>query len=102
MDTASSVEEATQKMKEKIYDAVISDYMLPRKDGLEFLKELRGNGKKIPFIIFTGKGGEEVAVKALNLGADRYFNKIGDPETVYSELPHGIRKAMKTRQGSER
>jgi PAS domain S-box-containing protein len=48
--------------------------------------------------LFTGQGREEVAVKALNLGADRYVNKIGKPKTVFGELAHSIRqKADKKR-----
>jgi PAS domain S-box-containing protein len=90
VDTAGSVEEALNKLKEKEYDAVVSDYKMPCKDGLEFLEELRKSDNKIPFILFTGKGREEVAAKALNLGADQYLNKAGDSETVYHELAHNI------------
>jgi PAS domain S-box-containing protein len=94
VDTANSVEEALNKLKEKEYDAVISDYQMPGKDGLEFLEMLRKNGNTIPFIMFTGKGREEVAVKAWSLGADHYVNKIGDPETVYCELAHCLRSTV--------
>ena len=71
---------------------------MPGKNGLEFLKELRDSGNDIPFVIFTGKGREEVAIQALNLGADQYLNKGGTPETVYGELAHSIRKIV----GSDR
>jgi len=98
VDTASSVEEAKEILKRKSFDVVISDYLMPGKNGLEFLKELRNSGNGIPFIMFTGKGREEVAIKALNLGADLYFNKIGDPETVYGELAHGIHQAVETKR----
>jgi PAS domain S-box-containing protein len=93
--TASSVEEAMERLKKETFDALVSDYLMPGKDGLQFLKELRQKGNKIPFIIFTGKGREEVAIRALNLGADGYFNKIGPPETVYCELAHGIRLTVR-------
>jgi PAS domain S-box-containing protein len=92
-----SVDEALNKMKEKEYDAVVSDYQMPGKDGLEFLTLLRKKGNGIPFIIFTGRGREEVAIKALNLGADQYLNKTGDPGTVYCELAHAIRQAVDRR-----
>jgi PAS domain S-box-containing protein len=90
IDNACSVEEAFSKLACGSYDIIISDFEMPQKNGLQFLKELRETKNEIPFIIFTGKGREEVAIKALNLGAAGYFNKIGDPETVYGELAHGI------------
>jgi PAS domain S-box-containing protein len=95
VEVASSVKEAVEEMTDKTFDVIVSDYQMPEKDGLEFLKELRDNGNDVPFIIFTGKGREEVAIKALNLGADRYISKGGDPETVYGELAHGIRQTFR-------
>ena len=93
VDTASSVEEAEGKMEKEDYDVIISDYQMPGKDGIEFLREVRESGNGVPFVIFTGKGREEVATKAMNLGADQYLNKNGDPETVYTELAHAVRRA---------
>lgn len=101
VDTALSAEAAVEKMKNKKYDVVICDYAMPTKDGLEFLKDLQDGGNDIPFIIFTGEGREEVAIKALNLGADRYFNKVGDPETVYGELAHSVFQVVQGRKREE-
>jgi PAS domain S-box-containing protein len=101
VDMATSVEEAKEKLKEETYDAVVSDYQMPGKDGLEFLKELRQSGSTVPFLIFTGRGREEVAIKALNLGADQYLNKNGDPETVYCELGHAIRTTVERKRAAE-
>jgi len=101
VETVSSVEEAMEKMEEKTFDVIVSDYIMPGKDGLEFLKELRDSRNNIPFIIFTGKGREIVAIKALNLGANQYINKIGKPEAVYSELAHGIRTVVKGKKAEE-
>jgi len=56
VDTALSVEEALEKLEKEKYDIVVSDYQMPEKDGLEFLKTLRSKGNAIPFIMFTGKG----------------------------------------------
>jgi len=94
VDTASSVNEALEKLRKTDYDAIVSDYQMPDKDGLEFLKELREKGNTVPFIVFTGKGREEVAKKALNLGADQYIDKNGDPETVYCELAYAIQYSV--------
>jgi PAS domain S-box-containing protein len=90
IDHASCVDKAFEKLAVGRYDVIVSDYEMPQKDGLQFLKELREQNNKIPFILFTGKGREEVAIKALNLGADAYHNKQGTPETVYGELSHNI------------
>jgi len=93
-DSACCVDEAFKKLSTGQYDIVISDYEMPQKDGLQFLKELREGKNEIPFILFTGKGREEVVIQALNLGADHYVNKQGSPETVYSELEHLIFSAV--------
>ena len=94
-DSACCVDEAFKKLATGHYDVVVSDYEMPQKDGLQFLTELRKQNTEIPFILFTDKSREEVAIKALNLGADGYFNKQGSPETVYGELAHGIHQASK-------
>ena len=101
IDNACCVDEAFKKLSAKKYDVVVSDYEMPQKDGLEFLKELREQHNKIPFILFTGKGREEVAINALNLGADGYFNKQGSPETVYGELAYGIRTSFEHKKADE-
>lgn len=91
VDTATSVDEAFQKLSTRKYDVVVADYDMPLKDGLQFLQELRQRYRDLPFIIFTGKGREEIVIKALNLGADGYCNKQGKPDVVYGELAHIIR-----------
>jgi PAS domain S-box-containing protein len=93
VDSALSVDEAIAKLKKQTYQVIVSDYEMPRENGLEFLQRLKKEPKDIPFIIFTGKGREEVVIKALNLGAFRYVNKHGDTETVYTELATSINQA---------
>jgi PAS domain S-box-containing protein len=88
IDQAGCVDEALKKLSSEHYDIVVSDYEMPQKDGLQFLKELRESKNEIPFILFIGKGREDVAIQALNLGADGYHHKQGSPETVYGELSH--------------
>lgn len=94
VDHALSVDEAFSKLESQRYDVVVSDYEMSPKDGLQFLVELRQRFNGLPFIIFTGRGREEVAIKALNLGADGYVNKHGKPNMVYAELIHVIRDAV--------
>ncbi len=95
VETESSVEKSLELLKNERYDAIISDYQMSEIDGLEFLRILRKEkNSNIPFIIFTGKGREEVAMKALNLGADQYIQKGGDQKAQYGELKHAIFQAV--------
>ncbi len=98
IEPATSAEKALKKLEEEDYDVVVSDYQMPEMDGLEFLEELREERENdIPFIMFTGKGREEVAMKALNLGADRYLQKGGDPKSQYGVLAQAIEQEAEHR-----
>jgi len=95
VDHALSVDEAFSKLASQKYDVVVSDYEMHPKDGLQFLVEFRQRFDGLPFVIFTGRGREEIAIKALNLGADGYVNKHGTPSVVYAELGYVILNAIK-------
>jgi CheY-like chemotaxis protein len=101
IELVTSVDEAIKKIEQQPYDAIISDYEMPMKNGIDFLKEIREQNNQIPFILFTGKGREDVAAKALNLGADSYINKNGSPETVYCELAHAINKTVERKKSMQ-
>jgi DNA-binding NtrC family response regulator len=58
VETALSVEEAMEKMEAEKFDVIVSDYIMPGKDGLEFLRELRESGNNIPFIVSLEKAGK--------------------------------------------
>lgn len=101
VDTAESVEQALEKIGRQTYDVIISDFEMPIKNGLDFLKELKRAKKDIPFILFTGKGKEDVIINALNLGVDRYISKHGFPEIVYLELSNAIEKAAENKKSKQ-
>jgi PAS domain S-box-containing protein len=98
---ALSVDEGLKKLEMGNYDVVVSDFEMPLKNGLQFLKELKEQKFEVPFILFTGKGREEIAIQALNLGANGYFNKQGSPVTVYGELAHGIRLTVENSRAKQ-
>jgi DNA-binding response OmpR family regulator len=90
VDTAGSVAEARMAIGKRRYDAIVSDYQMPGEDGIQFLKSLRSSGDTTPFILFTGKGREDVVIEALNNGADAYLQKGGELAPLYAELEHHI------------
>jgi len=98
VDGALSTDEAFEKLQTQSYDIVLCDYEMQGKDGLQFLRELREQKNDVAFMLFTGKGREEVAITALNLGADGYYNKHGSTETVFGELLHGIKTVTEERR----
>ncbi|MGA8778342.1 PAS domain S-box protein [Methanoregula sp.] len=98
VDTATSAKEAIGMLVKRPYAAIISDYQMPDMDGIEFLKKVRTSGNTIPFILFTGRGREEIAIQALNEGADFYLQKGGEPKSQFTELAHQIRQAVQQRK----
>jgi PAS domain S-box-containing protein len=95
VDTALSAEEALKKLKDSKYDAVVTDYHMPGKNGLELFRALRQEGNDVPFILFTCKGKEEIAIAALNSGVYRYVGKEGKAEVTYTELKRSICDAVR-------
>jgi DNA-binding response OmpR family regulator len=61
--------------RDEAYDLIVLDLMLPRMDGLEVLRRLRGGGNATPVVILTAKGQESDRVRGLDLGADDYVVK---------------------------
>ncbi len=99
--TVTSAREGLLLLKEGMIDAIVSDYQMPVMDGIEFLKQVRMEFADIPFILFTGKGREEVVIQAINNGADFYLQKGGDPRAQFSELSHKIRQAFRRKKAEE-
>jgi PAS domain S-box-containing protein len=93
VESVQSVQEALEMLKIKKFDVIVSDYQMKGKDGLEFLNEIKTTGITTPFILFSGKGRDEVAVKALNSGAFRYIDKRGALDATYAELASCILQA---------
>lgn len=74
-------ETALDRLDGGAFDCVVSDYDMPATDGLEFFDALRERHRKVPFVLYTGKGSEEIASQALNAGVTGYFQK-GGPEQL--------------------
>jgi PAS domain S-box-containing protein len=90
----TSAAEALDLVESIEFDAIISDYEMPDMNGLEFLFELRSANITTPFIIFTGRGRQDVVIEALNKGADLYIQKGGDARSQFAELGNAVAKAV--------
>jgi PAS domain S-box-containing protein len=101
IETETEAPHALPSIRDAGYDAIISDYMMPDMDGITFLKAIRKQYGDIPFILFTGKGREEVVIAAINNGADFYLQKGGAPTAQFAELAHQLRQAITRRKAQD-
>jgi PAS domain S-box-containing protein len=97
VDGATSTEEALDLLSENEYDCVVSDYDMPNTDGIEFFKDVREEHPDLPFILFTGKGSEEVASDAVSAGVTDYLRKRSGPEQ-YELLANRVETAVEKRR----
>ena len=95
--TASSAEDAFEKIQIIKFDLIILDIMMPGKSGLEFIKE---NQKKLdtPVILLTAKGEADERVEGLEVGADDYLPKPFEPKELILRIQNIIQKTKKSDQ----
>lgn len=98
VETVTSAHEALERIRTGKFDAVVADYLMEEISGLDLLKTIRSEFPDLPFIIFTGKGREEVVIKAFEKGVDFYVQKGGDAQSQYAELAHKIEIAVENRR----
>jgi DNA-binding response OmpR family regulator len=80
------------------YDAIILDIMLPGRDGLSILKNLRERKMAVPVILLTARGELNERLEGLNLGADDYLTKPFFIEELIARLHVVTRRAAGTGQ----
>ena len=66
---------AMKKLQTQTYDAAVLDIMLPGRDGLSILRQLREDGNNIPVVLLTARGSVNERIEGLRLGADDYLPK---------------------------
>ena len=91
--TATSATEGVEYLTTESVDCVVSDYDMPGMDGLEFLDTVREKYPDLPFILFTGRGSEEIASEAISAGVTDYLNKETGTEQ-YAVLANRIDNAV--------
>ena len=91
--TATSADAGLDYLDANDVDCIVSDYDMPGRDGLAFLDAVREQSPDLPFILFTGKGNEEIASRAISAGVTDYLQK--DRGTgQYAVLANRIRNAV--------
>jgi heavy metal response regulator len=95
VDVSSDGEEGLHFAAHRNYDLIILDILLPKMDGLEILKRLRGIGIQTPVIFLTARSSEKDIVQGLDLGADDYISK----PFSFNELLSRIRAMLRRGKG---
>lgn len=75
------------------FDCIVSDYEMPEMDGIEFLQAIRDRDPDLPFILYTGKGSEEIASEAISAGVTDYLQK-GQGRSKHRVLANRISNAV--------
>lgn len=75
VQTAASGTDGLAILGAEAVDCIVSDYDMPGMDGLEFLSAVRDEHPDLPFILYTGKGSEEIASEAITAGVTEYIQK---------------------------
>jgi DNA-binding NtrC family response regulator len=86
VDTCTSAEEAFQKIKEKNYDAIILDFMMPGMDGMKALHEIKSKSPESQIILLTGHATIEKSVEAMKLGATDFLEKPADLKELEKKI----------------
>lgn len=101
VEIATSAIDALDRLAQNSIDCIISDYEMPEINGLEFLRIVREDHPDLPFLLFTGKGSEEIASNAIAAGVTDYVQKRGDA-SQYSVLANRAQNAVESYRSSRR
>ncbi|WP_380680206.1 PAS domain S-box protein [Salinigranum sp. GCM10025319] len=93
VETATSVREGLDLLDAAEFDCVVSDHDMPERTGIEFLEAVRADSPDLPFVLFTGKGSEEVASDAVSAGVTDYLQKEHGTDQ-YAVLANRIENAV--------
>lgn len=101
VEPSTDASDALDKLSENGFDCIVSDFDMPEMDGIDLLEAVRADHPDFPFVLFTGKGSEEIASQAISAGVDDYLQKQPGTEQ-YTLLANRIRNAVeKYRAGRE-
>jgi len=93
VETATSADDGLDCLADDQFDCVVSDYEMPGRNGIEFLDAVRETYPDLPFILFTGKGSEEIASEAISAGVTDYLQKESGTDQ-FTVLANRVRNAV--------
>ena len=96
----SAVEAGLERLEHEAFDCVVSDYDMPGRNGVEFLRTVREDHPELPFILFTGKGTEEIASNAISAGVTDYLQKetgTSQYEVLANRIENAVERAESQR-----
>lgn len=93
VETARDGDEALDKLFENPVDLILLDIMLPRRDGLSVLREIRRAGITTPVLMLTAKGELDDKIRGLDLGADDYLPKPFSLDELLARVRALLRRA---------
>lgn len=101
VETASSGQEALQKLGEERFDLVLTDIRMPGMDGVETLEKMKKEVPDITVVMFTGYSSVETARDSMKLGAFDYLPKPFTPEELLAVVKKAIEKEVSSRKKRE-
>ena len=101
VEVAEDGEIAIDKFKNKPFDFVMLDIMLPKVDGIEVCREIRQQSRHVPILMLTAKDDEFDKVLGLELGADDYMTKPFSPRELMARVGAILRRVSEDQQPKE-
>ena len=92
VDAAENAQLAREKLKEKQYDLLIVDVMMPGEDGVQFTQSIRQE-QPVPILMLTAMGEVADRIKGLESGADDYLGKPFEPRELLLRIENILRRA---------
>ncbi len=95
---AKDANEAEMFLEKYIFDILIVDIMMPKINGLDFLKGLRGRGNTVPVILLTAMGEAADRISGLEIGADDYIAKPFEPKELILRINNILRRTSQAKE----
>ncbi|HEY9850924.1 MAG TPA: response regulator transcription factor [Leptolyngbyaceae cyanobacterium] len=103
VDVAANASEGWQKLQQYTPDLVITDIMMPKVDGYQFLKQMREDPrfKTLPVVFLTARGMTKDRIQGYNAGCDAYLSKPFDPDELVAIVENLLERRAVSEKSSD-